>query len=230
LLAAYTAPDLVGPPNYSLWLEPGGEPLATGPRALNLLYRARCVVARHRSPGPIVRALLGHLDPLLGPADSTHLQLRMATLLSPDGAVLVPAWLTGPLGTDERRLAKSGLRLLHGDITTIDANSGHVLVGPPRLDIDQEALHLLGGSTTEDDGTLAPGQYPLAVLVVTNAPGHFEPISRARAVALAAPTILPYQDNVEVIQALGTAIAGARTLAAGSLRTAELLRALSHLD
>lgn len=236
LLGAYAVAGVESPPNYSLWVDQpaSGGASRDGARGLNLLYRGRCVVARHRSPGPVVQALLRHLQTHLGPVDPSGVQMRLVTLLSPAGAVLVASGLLGPLAVHERQLARSGLHLVHAEVTTIATGSGEVVIDPLRLDIDRDALATLetrcGPLHKPVPGVEPfpePGRYPVAAIIVSRVAGALEPISRARTVALTAPLLWPSPgDGRAAIGALVGATEGARLLAAGSLNPEAVVRAL----
>jgi hypothetical protein len=231
LLGAYAAPDLGAPANYSLWLESGR---ADGrPDSLNMLYRGRCIAARSRSSADVVGALLRHLEAHVTEQDPTRVRAKLMTLLSPAGAVLVSAGLLQAMATHERPLARAGLRLVHGDLTSIDVQSGQVVIDPPRLKVDEDAkakLESLGPPSRGASTATVEGRYPVAALVISNALGSLDPISRARTVALAAPLLLSdHADKTAAVRALARATEGTRLVAAGSLSADALANALPSL-
>lgn len=147
---------------------------AGGPTALHRLYWRSVIMASGRDIDDVMAALGHHLAAYaLQPARGTVL-LDVATLIGPDGAILLPAKLRSVLGKQQRTLARHGLALHPAPVVRLDTATGELVVDQP-----PEAVAALTA--------LRPGPEPGSRLpVVATATYAVDPVSRDSAMGLLA--------------------------------------------
>lgn len=164
LLDAYVAEVEGAPANYSVSVRDRSTD-APSARPVHQLHRSTRAVARSRSPGRILRALLHHLDAVLHPPAPGLLAVRALPLVAGDRVVLAPARLGRDLAAVLPLLRRAGLRLADVPYATVDPARAELIVPELALELQPAAarrLEDLERSAGADDGAVAPGRYPLA--------------------------------------------------------------------
>lgn len=162
------APMLVAGPVYpNLSLYRGAE---HGPaRELHRLYRRGRLVLVTGSLGELARGALACLDGFLAPPAGL-VDLRAEVLLGEAGAVLVRD-PSAAVRLPTRRLERLGFRRVIGVTPRLDPATLEVVLAPPRLAIDPDALGRLDARWPCPAGTVdvEPGRVAIAAAVLLGA-------------------------------------------------------------
>ncbi|MFP5378003.1 MAG: hypothetical protein ACLGIO_14635 [Acidimicrobiia bacterium] len=164
LLDAYVAEVDGAPANYSVSVRDRSTD-ARSARPVHHLHRSTRAVARSRSPGRILRALLHHLDAVVHPPAPGLLGVRALPLVAGGRAVLAPAGLARDLAAVLPLLHRAGFRLADVPYATVDPERAELIVPELALELQPAAarrLEELERSAGAGDGAVAPGRYPLA--------------------------------------------------------------------
>ena len=182
VLGAYLVPDLEAPPNYSLRIG-GRQRVGT---ELSQVYRSGTLIARCRSAGEAVMALLHELCRHQPEDPEGLLRVDAAVLLAHTGVVLAPKPMRRLLIEKGTRLEAWGAALLPVPFARIDPLTAEVVGGRPTLTIDHEALCALGSAR----GIVAAqaARSPIVGWGFFGTEGA--EVSSARAAGLATPTVL----------------------------------------
>lgn len=195
---------------------------------LHSVHEGGCALAQHRRSGPVVEALLRHLDQHAR-ASSDVPVLSVVAMRRRDGSVvLASVALRRWVATRQRWLASKGLEVLPTPVVEIDAESGDVIV--PRLSIHIRA---------EDDGLAevdlrglrSPLRLPVHAWVLLSADGDFAPLGRAVAVERAVAALVDEgaDGRPGALAAVAQVLRRARPVAAGGLHRPHVVDHLPEL-
>jgi hypothetical protein len=129
LLAPHIVDDVEAPPNLSLAL--GTDEGAR--RGVHLLYRSSARELRTPSLGRLLRAVPAQLDGY-APRPQDRIRLNARALVADDHAVLIDGRCDAQLERVEPRLARAGYRRSDAPFAEIDAATGELVLGAPRID------------------------------------------------------------------------------------------------
>jgi len=182
LLDAYVAEVDGAPANYSVSVRDRPTD-ARSARPVHQLHRSTRAVARSRSPGRILRALLHHLDAVVHPPAPGLLGVRALPLVAGARAVLAPAGLARDLPAVLPLLHRAGFRLADVPYATVDPERAELVVPEVALELQPAAarrLEDLERSAGAGAGAVAPGRYPLAAWAFPAGPPGALPGDRGR--------------------------------------------------
>lgn len=181
VLGAYLVPGVQAPPNYSLRI---GGPRRVGTE-LSQVYRSGTLIARTRSAGGAVMALLHELCRHQPEDPQGLLRADVAVLVTATGAVLAPKPLRHLLVEAGTRVEAWGARLQHVPFARIDPATAEVVLDGPTLDLDPEPL-----AAMEPTNGVAIGRGHSPIVGWAFFGSENADVSPARAAALAAATLL----------------------------------------
>jgi hypothetical protein len=226
LLAAYLVDGVEAPANLSVRIgatdEEGDEAAAAvaangnGKRRsgrgqqIHLLYRSSSLVARSREPSRVLEALVSYLGAFLEEDPASLLKTSMLGLVADGHAIVAPRPLLGSLKVLQPRVERQGLRFVDTPFATIDPATGELVVPGAPLDIDEAALHTLdvefgGRGRGRAEPAVSPGRYAIrGWAVFSGGPDDTGPLSRAKAVAAAAGSVVMGERQAQdVLETLG---------------------------
>jgi hypothetical protein len=216
--------DVAAPPNVSI-----KETTARAGRPLFYCYRSGRLITRARSPRRAMEAAVALLSSYGDcPEGACRIQALVAVrddvaaLLSPDCQ-----WVAEGL---QPRLRAAGWQLADSRTADIDQETGQVVIAPPLVAVDGEALAVTP-SEKSDGPPPAPGHYPVRVWVAVAGDQPSGETAAARVVALAAGS-----DGLEagagagpaVLQTALTVLRGAAWAVSPALDAGAIVRTLNQ--
>lgn len=156
--------------------------VAQTPDRLHRLQWGRCSVLRTPDARRLVEGLLRHLQVATVPRPGT-LRLRVASVVTPAGVVLLPDGLRRDVASLGRRLAARGVHLTDGAVVDVDLASGEAEI-PGAIELERDELDAVaaGLPRRRDDHPEPPGRHHVrSVLTDPWASGEFERLSWLRA-------------------------------------------------
>jgi hypothetical protein len=166
-LRPYVVADVEPPPNLSLKFGQSDGPV----RGLHFLYRGGRSVVRTDSRGRLLRASIRHLEGF-APVPAGLMCVNAKLLLCGDDAILVDDRFGGIVDVIERRLHRSGYRVVDVHPPAVDRETLEVRLNDPRLDIDRDGRAEIDRRypPTPHEVELHDGSYRLRGLVVWGDP------------------------------------------------------------
>lgn len=127
------------------------------------LYWGRCPVVRSRDAERLVNALEHHLSvPSAAVAD--QLLWPMSAVVSVAGEAFLLPKIGASIARFDRPLRAAGMTVVDVPLVAVDPSTGELVVDAPTVTLAGPArdtlLEALG--TTSEEGTVAPGRYPIA--------------------------------------------------------------------
>lgn len=192
LLADHVEPSIAAEHvNYSIRIE---HPPRSGDGGvgtpLHSSYDGGCLLARDRDPGPVIGALLRHLD-RHGAREQTFPVVAAVALRRRDGSLVLVSAIVRRWAAKRRRwLAAKGLELLPTPIVLLAEEPGEVIVPGVSLRVDLGCLADLGVDRRELEDLEESWRAPVTAWVLASVEGDFEPASRAAAVEAALAAVV----------------------------------------
>lgn len=156
--------------------------VAETPNRLHRLQWGRCSVLRTPDARRLVEGMLRHLQVAARPPVGA-LRLRMASVVAPDGLVLLPDAARRDVASLGRRLADRGVHATDGAVVDVYVEDGEAEI-PGAIDLDRGELDAVAASIPRrrDDHAAPPGRHQVrAVFTDPAATGVFERLSWLRA-------------------------------------------------
>jgi hypothetical protein len=223
VLAPSLVHGVVAPPNVSVLTTE-----AHAGRGLFLCYRSNAVVTRARSVRRAVQSALALLssfdhaviEGLVRIPAVVAIRDRSAVVLSPPARMTLDALIP--------RLRTAGWAVLDATTADIDPGSGDVVVPPPAVEVDTDALSRLPGHPT-DSPPVPPGRYRVVMWVDAGSDGSDPPTAAARvAVVAALADELDERTASTVIGAVAAMLQDALWVSAAGTDAGELAEAVSR--
>ena len=207
-LAAHVLDGVEAPRNYSIAVHADHQ---RGVRPLHSLWHEYSLLARSRSPGRVVRALLGYLGDHVD-ARPSFVRVPAVTMIGPSGAVVADPSLRNHRPRLTRLVRTFALQVADSRTADID-DSGELVVSPSPLHVDESALDSseMGGPRADPDLPPATGRYPIRGWLLRTPPTAPEP-SKARALSMVMSRAVGATDigGQRTIDALARSVENAR--------------------
>jgi thiol-disulfide isomerase/thioredoxin len=159
--------DDAGPPaSYSVALFPTEVDWAR--RNLNLLTRAGRQIVRSRSPGRVLRALVGCLSADVYQPDPRFLLVDGVGVVHDGEGYILPSILYDMFPQVQPRLNRMGLQIVDLPVVWVDAGAAELVVIQPQLPHDRGVFEEVDRDARigSELGAVGPGRYPLKRWVI----------------------------------------------------------------
>ncbi len=158
-------------------------------RPLNMLYRSSQTVVRTRAPGRVLHALFSYLSAHVDGAADQLLRSASLGIVVGGEAILIPRAALHSLKTVQPRLHRLGAQLVDAPYSTLDPETGSLVVPPPAIEVDHTVVDAIDRASDSEPPRVVPGRYPLRAWALLLGPDEIGPSSPAKAVGAAFSTV-----------------------------------------
>jgi hypothetical protein len=224
-LRAHTVGGLDPPANFSVRF--AGPLQHRRGAGFHMLYRGCGLVLRTRDPRRLLGGLFRHLDAFRPEYGADWYAIRSVALVGDGRALIAPFALRSWMPRIERRLNIRGLRFVDMPWVLLDTARVEIVVPDLGLDVDWSALEGLEAAApaSRPDPAVPAGRYALTGWTFL---GDGEPLSRARAVALASRSTSGHGSAQATLDALASVMRAIEPTSLPWSAPAELVDALAE--
>jgi hypothetical protein len=160
-LAEHHVPDVEAPANFSVVVP--RDDSGSAAKGLNMLYEGHTNLVRSRHAGRVLRALFQHLSKHVPSESGGYLRVSDLALVRDNRSILVPRNIVTWMDQLAPRLNRAGWQFVDQPWSTIDLETGALVVPPATLEVDASwEAEISAVQSGREPGPVAPGRYRLS--------------------------------------------------------------------